>query len=442
MSLRVLAVLLAAVLLAALSPARAPFQAQAQALPVPPGWQLERAILLSRHGVRAPLESNEVLDRTAASPWPAWPVASGRMTPRGADLLRLMGTYYRVLYGGRGLVQTDDCPPVGTVAAWADVEERTRESAAAVLSGMYPRCGDLILRMKASTADIDPLFHAQRSASCPIDPAAVRGAILARIGGDFSSVTREYAPQLARMGEVLCPPGVADGGRCAPAQALSTLEVAPDGRPKIVGPIGTASTAAESFLMEAADGWPAAQVAWGRLRGDGDLVELLGLHRLAFDLTQKTPIVARANGSSLLAQITDALVDGRFFPGLPPNPSPVRFGLLMGHDTNIANVQSLLKLGWQIPGFQANEASPGGALAFELYREGGSGLHYVRVAYVAQTLPQLREATPLGLASPPGIVAVELPECAAQARDKACPLSRFVEIAKAAVDLGCVTLRP
>ena len=33
--------------------------ASAQVLPIPPGWQIERTVLLSRHGVSAPLESNE-----------------------------------------------------------------------------------------------------------------------------------------------------------------------------------------------------------------------------------------------------------------------------------------------------------------------------------------------------------------------------------------------
>ncbi|HYR66322.1 MAG TPA: histidine-type phosphatase, partial [Reyranella sp.] len=117
--------------------------AHAQIPPVPPGWQLERAVLLSRHGVRAPTESNEELDQHAVTPWPAWPVAPGFLTPRGAELMRLMGAYYRVLYGGRGLVQADDCPPAGTVAAWSDVDQRTRVSGASLLAGIYPRCATL-----------------------------------------------------------------------------------------------------------------------------------------------------------------------------------------------------------------------------------------------------------------------------------------------------------
>jgi 4-phytase / acid phosphatase len=120
----------------------------------------------------------------------------------------------------------------------------------------------------------------------------------------------------------------------------------------------------------------------------------------------------------------------------------VRLGLLVGHDTNIATVSRLLNVGWQIPGFQPNEASPGGALAFELLREVRSGRRYVRLAYYAQTLDQMRKVQVLDFEHPPGMMAVDLPACAGDAHEKACPLERFVAIANEAIDPGCVTIKP
>jgi 4-phytase/acid phosphatase len=263
-----------------------------------------------------------------------------------------------------------------------------------------------------------------------MDPATNRAAILARIGGDFTSVTREYSQPLTEMAAALCPTGTSvTGARCAAPSTLSSLEVGPNGHVAIKGPIGVGSTAAE-------------QVAWGRLSGDAELTDLLSLHRLYVDLTLKTVPIARQKGSNMLAQIVETLVDGHKFPGHAPSPEPVRFALLMGHDTNISSVQGLLQLGWQIPGFQANDASPGGALAFELYREIKTDQRYVRVAYYAQTLPQMRQAATLSLTDPPGMQAVDLPACAAWAHERSCPLPRFVEIAKTAIDPGCVSLKP
>jgi 4-phytase/acid phosphatase len=417
--------------------------AHAQILPVPPGWQLERAVLLNRHGVRAPIEANAELDQHVATAWPTWPVPPSFLTPRGAELMRLMGAYYRVLYGGRGLVQADDCPPAGTIAAWSDIDQRTRVSGVSLLAGMYPRCANLALRNQNDASVPDPLFHPGPSPSCPMDAATNRAAILARIGGDFSSVMREYAPQLAAMQAVLCPTGVATGARrCGLSATPPSLEVRPNGEVKMKGPFGLGGTAAETFLMEAAEGWPKEQVAWGRLADDAALMNLLSMHRLTIDLTQKTLPVARQKGSNMLAQIVATLQDGHKFPGRPAVAEPVRFALLVGHDENISNIEGLLRLGWQIQGFQANEATPGGALAFELFREASTGQRYVRLAYYAQTLQQMRQATPLSFNDPPGLQAVDLPGCEAYARDKACPLDRFLEIARAAIDPGCVSIKP
>jgi 4-phytase/acid phosphatase len=430
-------VLLIATLLAGLSPA------DAQILPVPPGWQIERAVLLSRHGVRAPIETNAELDQFVATPWPTWPVPSGYLTLRGAELMRLMGGYYRVLYGGRGLVQADDCPPAGTVAAWADIEQRTRVSGVSLLAGMYPRCASLALRNQDDPTVPDPLFHPLPSASCPMDPAKNRAAILARIGGNFSSVLREYGPQLAAMQATLCPTDVSTGGRrCGLPATPPSLEVRTDGKITMKGPFGLGSTAAEAFLMEAAEGWPTNQVAWGRMANDAALHNLLSIRSLEVDLTQKTKVIAQQKGSNMLAQIVATLLDGHKFPGLAAGAQPVRFALLVGLDDNISYLQGLLNLNWEIPGFQPVEPSPGGALAFELFREIGTGQRYVRLAFYAQTLQQLRQATPLSFADPPGLQAVDLPACSTYAHERACPLERFVEIAKAAIDPGCVTIRP
>ena len=435
MKIRLLSILLLSTLLAGLSPAAAQ-------IPIPPGWQAERVVVLIRYGVRSPLESNEELDRQAATPWPVWPVPPGYLTPHGAELMRLIGGYSRALHGGRGLTQADDCPPAGTVAAWSDTDQRTRESGAALLLGMYPRCANLAPRRQADLATPDPLFHPQPTPSCPMDAASNRAAVLARIGGDFSSVLREYAPQLSLMQATLCPPGLTSSGRdCGLPSEAPSVQAKRDGRLTITGPIAMGSTAAENFMMQSAEDLPADQVAWGRLRDDAQLRDLLKIHRLEVDLAEKTLPIARQRGSNLLSQIVTTLQNGHNFPGAPNIAEPVRLAILIGHDTNIANIARLLNIGWEIPGFQPNEASPGGALAFELFREVGTGQRYVRIAYYAQTLEQMRQATVLNLAQPPGMAAVDLPTCDPYIHIKSCPLQRFVEIANAAIDPGCVTIK-
>ena len=440
MRIRVLTAVFVSSLVASILAALAP--ASAEILPTPPGWQLERAVVLNRHGVRSPTATNEQLDRHSATAWPTWPVEPGFLSPRGEELMRLMGTYYRVLYGGRGLIQADDCPAVGTVAAWTDLDQRTRATGAAILAGLYPRCANLPLRNQANFTVPDPLFHPQPTASCPMNAAANRAAILARVGGSFASTQRDYAPQLSMMQSVLCPADATKsvgGGSCGELGARTTVASDPDGWVRLRGPIGYASTAAENFLMQSAEGMPKDQVAWGRLAHDASLSELLSIHQLDQNLTQKTKPIAQQRGSNLLSQIGAILVNGHNFPGHAATGQPVRLGLLVGHESNIHNVAALLDLTWQIPGFLAGEASPGGALAFEQFHEVRGGKRYVRIAYYAQTLDEMRRRAPLNYRDPPCMTQESLTACADESVDNACPLETFIKIVKAAVDPGCVT---
>jgi 4-phytase/acid phosphatase len=183
-------------------------------------------------------------------------------------------------------------------------------------------------------------------------------------------------------------------------------------------------------------------VAWGRLSGDAAIRNLLKIHRLQIDLAEKTLPIAQQRGSNLLSQIVTTLQDGHKFPGAPNIAEPVRLAILIGHEANVGHLERLLNLGWQVPGLQANEASPGSALAFELFREVSTGRRYVRLAHFAQTPEQMRQATVLNLAERPGVVVVDLPACAADRHEQSCPLERFLEIAKAAIDPACVTIKP
>ena len=183
-------------------------------------------------------------------------------------------------------------------------------------------------------------------------------------------------------------------------------------------------------------------MAWGRLSGDAAIQNLLKIHRLEIDLAEKTPPIAQQRGSNLLSQIVATLQDGHRFPGAPNIAEPVRLAILIGHEANVAHIERLLNLAMAIPGFQANEASPGSALAFELFREVSTGRRFVRLAYFAQTPEQMRQATVLNLAERPGAVAVDLAACAAYEHEKSCPVERFVEIARAAINPGCVTIKP
>jgi 4-phytase/acid phosphatase len=69
----------------------------------------------------------------------------------------------------------------------------------------------------------------------------------------------------------------------------------------------------------------------------------------------------------------------------------------------------LLRTHWQLPGYQPDFCAPGGAIVFELRQSKATGDYLVRVFYTAQSLDQLRNLTPLSLATPPETAQLLIP---------------------------------
>ena len=403
-------------------------------------FELVSTVALSRHGVRSPIAGHPALATFAADTWPTWPVPSGHLTPRGAELAKLLGAYYREYYAAQGLFPARGCPPTGRVVAWADVDQRTLVTAQSLLDGMFPSCnlapGSLI------DAKTDPLFHPTRAGVCKIDPARARRSVISNAGGSLASLRRTLRTEIAAMQSILkcCQPALC---RAAGANAPCSLRNLPtavvseySGNVRLSGPISIGSTASEIFLLEYAEGFPERQVAWGRASTPQAIRPLLRLHAAQFDLMERTSYLAARQGSALMERILSTLQHAADTSG---TMGPL-FTLLVGHDTNLANIGGMLGLHWPLPSYLANETPPAGAMHFDLLRDRETKVHAVRIRYVAQTLEQMRHMAPLELARPPETAVVKINGCKAS-EDGACPWTEFATLANRAIDRACVDSR-
>jgi len=375
-------------------------------------------VALFRHGVRAPLkEFGTHAAEHSGCDWPAlvgdWKVGAegwADLTPHGRDLATLVGGFYAGQYKGWG---TDY-----KVYLWADVDQRTKATAEAIAQGFKDNGVRNVevdyLRDQpqdqGKDEKVDPLFHPFKAGCAKVRPEDVSG-IVDDIKAHVDRWIAEHSKGFSLLSRTLdCPATAACKGlpsACKPLDKV-TDEVNACLTPKDcsapikwTGRFSYASSATEAFLLEYGNAMPDDRVGWGRIyppsAGQSSMKEMLRFHEFYFDKTDRVPILALIQASNLLREISKTI---RQEPGgCQHAPLDSKFVGLVGHDTNLASLGSLLRLKWSFDsvalpadtrGLPANDALPAGALAFELLERGGR--RFIRLNYVTQSLGQMHWA--------------------------------------------------
>jgi 4-phytase/acid phosphatase len=397
-----------------------------------PAAELQYVVYLSRHGVRSPTGKSAQYNQFSTGAWPEWSVQPGYLTPHGFQLMQLFGAYDRTQLAAQGLLHPTGCADAAHITVYADSDQRTRETAKALAQGMMPGCDLPIAGLPEGTND--PLFHPVPSLIDRLDPALATAALAGRIGGAPANITAAYRDQIAALDRILATCGTAPATRSARTSLFDIpATLAPgtgDHLADLKGPINTASTLAENLLLEYTEGMPAASVGWGCVHR-AEIQSLVAIHTAATDITQRTLEIARPQASNLLDQVRLSIqqaTEAKPIPGALGKPTD-RALVLVGHDTNIENIAGTLGLDWILDG-RRDDTPPGGALLFEVWRTPSTGQSTVRVFYTAQTLDQMRDATPLTPANPPGRVPLFVPGCSRT--DLSCTLPAFESLLRSA----------
>jgi 4-phytase / acid phosphatase len=409
-----------------------------------PRATLKFVVIISRHGVRSPTGSPEQLNQYSAQSWPTWNVPPGYLTPQGARLMTIFGAYYRSYLTQQGLFHASGCVEATHVSFYSDSDQRTVETGKSLAAGMFPGCPTREQSEKHALAERqpNPLFHSMAAGVGQADRDRAVASIAGRIGNDPASVTEAYRPQLEMLQRILlgcsATPPCQQPGHSASKLLLeipASLEGGKgDHAADVRGPLSTASTITENFLLEYANGLPMEQVAWGRV-DLATLKQLMALHTAASDLTRRSSYLATSQASNALAHITDTLqqaVTGKEVPGALGELGD-RAVILVGHDTNIANIAGTLNLNWLIDG-RRDDTPPGGALVFELWESAETSTYQVRTYYTAQTLDQMRSVRALSLENPPAKANIFIPGCSTGGDGFPCDWKAFEQTLTRAID--------
>jgi 4-phytase/acid phosphatase len=342
--------------------------------------RLERVVLVERHGVRPPTQTNAELAKYADKPWPDWPVAPGVLTPHGAATVRLMGETLHATYRAAGLLPAHRCAGAGAVSVWADgTDERTRHSGQILADTLAPGCG--VKAGFAAPSPRDPIFDDSANTHCRVDPDKAREALAAAAAGPAGSTP--VAEALTRLQAIVAPDACKGGaGTC-----LAATPTIPAGGG--MASYGAAPSLAEDLLLEYADGKPLKDVGWGRASA-ADIAAVMPVHERTFAILRDAAYVA-SHRSAYMGRVVLAALQGEPAAGGPRSGPRLRVLALAGHDTNLALMAGIFGLSWTLPG-EPDGTAPSTVLAFEVWSDGDK--RFVRPVIYYETLEQLRTLRP------------------------------------------------
>ncbi|WP_425510913.1 histidine-type phosphatase [Xanthomonas cucurbitae] len=370
--------------------------------------QLERVVVVFRHGVRAPLQGEAAAADYADAPWPQWSTPASLLTPHGRVGVQRSGAYLRQWLAQQGVLPRAGCPAPGSVAVWANTDQRTIDSGSLLAEALAPGCGIVAGHRQAGSND--PLFRPIEAGALPFDGTAAVASIMQQTGGP-AALLAGHAAELQAMQHILgCTRTPCDFARMPSSLAPST-----NGRGlALEGPIDLTSGTGEVLLLQYAEGLPLSQVGWGRATPER-LAQVSRLHALLFDIYARPHYMASRSGAPLAREVLQRFDDAQ---------AP-RLSVFVGSDTHIAALSSLLGVHFHLPGYGADDPPPGGALLLGLWRQ-ADGTRVVRARYLAQSLDQLRTLARLDLDHPPLQQELALDLCAPEQR-MACPLPAFAQ---------------
>ena len=369
--------------------------------------KLERVVMLMRHGVRPPTKPQVTPAGTHPQPWPSWNAGYGELTGHGYDAIRLLGQWDRANWAARGLLGVSGCPAANEVRVAASAKTRTQDTARALLEGIAPGCG-IRVAYPAKADDVE--FHPFSSGAMMLDRGKALAAVQALVpAGGMPAEVKAQAPLFALLNQAM---GCTPGASCDMSRMPAGIDNSDEERPKVGDPFGIASTASQTFLLEYLQGMPMKDVAWGHLTRE-QIGELLKFHALKFRYEGRAPYVAARAASPLAARMLGAVEHGP------------KLTVLVGHDTNIADLGGMLDLHWQVPDYPRDDPPPGGAIGFEVLSD-AAGKQFVRAFYRAQTMDQVRELQKLDAANAPSYQYLPIPGCAER-----CPIADFEQIVSA-----------
>jgi 4-phytase/acid phosphatase len=409
------------------------------------GTTLKHVIICGRHSIRASTKKPAQLAKFAVGTYPDFGVDPGLLTRNGWKAELLLGSYFHDYLVHERLLTGNTQEDLARSYFRAQAIERTNLTAAAFQTAVIPGVTQpQIHSYPISPYPIDPLFDPIFNQVVAVDTARA----VAETRGIFNNgaaLASAYSGELSLVRSVLfdypidtqpLPPTPEEKtdatSEAIPLTANTQLYV---GNVIQVGGLADMLDATDPFIMQYADGFPLDQVAWGSLSLDA-LSQQTRLTNLCFRIEMLSPYLNQLQSSNFAAHVLRTLeqaVKGKNTLGAF-GTARSRMTVIISSDAYLAGLAGLLNLHWQLPGYQADFCSPGGALVLELRQSNKTKGYFVRAFFTAQTLDQLRNLTPLTLENPPSTMPLLIPGGSQSATDLGVKFKTFQKLVEKAID--------
>ncbi|MFC2248003.1 bifunctional glucose-1-phosphatase/inositol phosphatase [Labrys portucalensis] len=389
---------------------------QASAGSVPEGYKLEQVLMLSRHNLRAPLaNSGSALAKVTEKKWPEWEVPGGNLTVKGGILETYMGRSIGGWLAENGLVPKDACPASGSVHIYANSLQRTVATAQFFVAGAFAGC-DVAVHHQDKMGTMDPTFNpAIRDNQDGFRDQAVAAMAEKAKATPLALGYRLLDGILGFKASQSCT----QDKLCDLTKGEDSFTAKAGEEPGTKGPLKLGNAVVDAFTLQYYEGFPSGDVAWGKIRNEGQWRSLAAIKNGYQEALFTSPAVARDVAGPMLAYIAGALVK-------PEAGKAVPVTVLFGHDSNVASVLAALEAEpYALPG-QDEKTPIGGVIQFQRWRDTKGNRDLFRLDYVYQTKEQLRQGTKLTPKNPPRRVTLKLKGCPAD-KDGFCAWSDFAK---------------
>ena len=402
----------------------------------PEGYTLEKVTILSRHGIRAPLVGyGSALAEATPHTWTPWKTEGGHLTPRGGELETSLAHYMDEWFDAVGLIKKDSCPTTDQLLVYANSLPRTIDTGKNFVKGAFPDC-DITVHNLEEVGKMDNTFNP--IVRSPVDDAFVAKAeksIDDMLGnGGFAKLNERLAKNYQILETVLDYDHSATCEKekqCDLEKMPNSLTFAQNKEPGTKGPLRNGTGAADSFILQYYEGYPANEVAWGKIETPEQWQAIVDLKNIYTDVLFTAPVLAKETAAPLLAFIQNSFADHGYQHPLIKDAQNAKVALLVGHDSNVASLLALLQAApYELPD-QYEKTPISGKVLFEQWRD-KDGKALLKIEYIYQTTPQLREDSELSLKNPPQHVVLKLEGCPTDANGF-CPMDDFNRIADAAL---------